>query len=533
MIALGRTPCDEGVMRAGRATAGCAERARPWVLAATILGSAMAFIDGSVVNVALPAIQSDLATSIAGAQWIVNGYMLMLGALTLIGGAAADRFGRRRVFALGVVLFTTASVACGLAPTAAILIAARCVQGIGGALLVPSSLAIISAAFPEATRGRAIGTWAGFSALTTAAGPILGGALVDALSWRAIFFINVPLAAGTLLIAFARVPESRDEEAPAALDWRGGLLATVGLAALAYGLTAASQRGWSDGSVLGPLAAGALALAAFIWWEARADAPMLPLGLFRSPLFTGANLLTFLLYFAVSGAFFFLPFDLIHVQGYSATLAGAAFLPSTLIMGTLSRWSGGLIDRTGAKLPLTIGPAIAAAGFALLAVPGTGGSYWVTFFPAMVVLGLGMAITAAPLITAVMDSVEERHAGTASGVNNAVARIAGMLAVALLGTFAVGAFGSALDARLDRLQVPPGVRSALTAQTPRLVEAQVPPQVRGPERRALEQAVNEAFVQTFRLVMLVCAGLALAGALCAAVTPGGPYGRSQQRAART
>jgi EmrB/QacA subfamily drug resistance transporter len=527
MIGFGRAPCDEGVIRAGRET-GCAERSRPWVLATTILGSAMAFIDGSVVNVALPAIQSDLQASLAGAQWVVNGYMLMLGALTLIGGAAADRFGRRRVFAAGVVLFTAASVACGLAPNAGALIVARCVQGVGGALLVPSSLAIISAAFPEETRGKAIGTWAGFSALTTALGPILGGFLVDALSWRAIFFINVPLAAVTLAIAFAHVPESRDDAADAPLDWRGGLLATVGLAALAYGLTAASQSGWSDAAVLATLGASALALAAFVWWEARASAPMLPLGLFRSPLFTGANLLTLLLYFALSGAFFFLPYDLIHVQGYSATLAGAAFLPSTLIMGTLSRWSGGLIDRTGAKLPLTVGPVIAAAGFALLALPGIGGSYWTTFFPAMTVLGLGMAITAAPLTTTVMDSVDDRHAGTASGVNNAVSRVAGLLAVAVLGTVAVGTFAGALAAKLEGLRVPPDVRAALIAQAARLVEDQVPP-VDEPTRRLLEQAVAEAFVHTFRVIMLVCAGLALISALCAAVTPGRPRHKPGRR----
>ena len=521
MIGFGRAPCDEGVIRAGRESAGCAERARPWVLATTILGSAMAFIDGSVVNVALPAIQSDLKASIEGAQWVVNGYMLMLGALTLIGGAAADRFGRRRVFASGVVLFTVASVACGLAPNASALIAARLLQGVGGALLVPSSLAIISAAFPEHVRGKAIGTWAGFSALTTALGPVLGGVLIDAVSWRAIFFINVPLAAVTLAIAFARVPESRDGAADAPLDWRGAVLATVGLAALAYGLTAASQRGWGDVGVVAALMASVLALAAFVWWEARARAPMLPLGLFRSPLFTGANLLTLLLYFALGGMFFFLPFDLIHVQGYSATLAGAAFLPFTLIMGTLSRWSGGLIDRTGAKLPLIVGPVIAAAGFALLALPGMGGSYWTTFFPAMVVLGFGMAITAAPLTTVVMDSVDDRHAGTASGVNNAVARIAGTLAVAVLGTLAVPLFATALAARLDSLRIPPDVRAALMAQAARLVEAQGP-SVAEPTRRLLEQAVTGAFVHTFRLVMLVCAALALASALCAALTPRAP-----------
>ena len=532
MIGLTLTPCDEGVIRAGRA-ADCTERAKPWVLAATILGSAMAFIDGSVVNVALPAIQSSLDVPIEGAQWVVNGYMLTLGALTLIGGAAADRFGRRRVFALGIALFTAASVACGLAANAAMLIAFRLVQGLGGALLVPASLAIISAAFPEETRGRAIGTWAGFSALTTAVGPILGGFLVDALSWRAIFFINVPIAAITLLIAFAHVPESRDDSAGATLDWQGGLCATLGLAALAYGLTAAAQRGWSDAAVLGSLAASVAALGGFVWWETRAPAPMLPLELFRSRAFTGANLLTFLLYFALGGAFFFLPFDLIHVHGYSAAQAGAAFLPFTLIMGTLSRWSGGLIDRYGARFPLTVGPIVAAAGFALFAVPSIGGSYWATFFPAMFVLGLGMAIAAAPLTTAVMGAVDDRHAGTASGVNNALARIAGMLAVALLGTLAVGAFGTALDAQLDALQVPSSVRAELTAQVPRLAEAWVPPEVAEPLRRMLEHAVNEAFVRSFRLVTLACAGLALASALCAALTPGTSRGGSRQHGAGT
>ena len=241
MISFGRAPCDEGVIRAAAETPGCAERARPWVLAVTILGSSMAFIDGSVVTVALPAIQADLTTSVAGAQWVANAYMLMLGALILAGGAAGDRFGRRRVFALGVAIFTVASVACGLAPNTAALIAARAAQGVGGALLVPGSLAIISAAFPQEERGKAIGTWAGFSALTTAVGPVLGGWLVDALTWRAIFFINVPIALVTLGLAFWQVPESRDASDGATVDWRGAFLATLGLAGLAYGLTAASD----------------------------------------------------------------------------------------------------------------------------------------------------------------------------------------------------------------------------------------------------------------------------------------------------
>jgi len=515
MINLSRAPCDEGVIRAAAATPGCADRAKPWVLAATILGSSMAFIDGSAVNVALPRIQSDLNVPLQGAQWIVNGYTLMLGALILIGGSAGDRFGRRRIFALGAAVFTAASIGCGLAPNAAALVAARVVQGVGGALLVPGSLALISAAFPAEERGKAVGTWAGFSAITMALGPVLGGWLVDVLTWRAIFFINVPIALLTLGIVFRRVPESADRSENSGVDWRGGFLVTVGLLALAYGLTATSQRDWADPLVSGPLLVSAAFMAAFIWSEARGPSPMLPLGLFRSPTFSGANVMTLLLYFALSGAFFLLPFDLVQIQGYSATLAGAAFLPFTLIMGGLSRWSGGLIDRYGARLPLTVGPVVAAVGLALFAFPNLDGSYWTTFFPSMVVLGLGMTVSVAPLTTTVMGSVDDRHAGAASGVNNAISRIAGILAIALLGAFAVGSFGSALDARLIELRVTPVIRLALKAEVPKLAEAQVPSQVQGEQRLVLKRALEESFVRSFRLAMLVSACAALASALCA------------------
>jgi EmrB/QacA subfamily drug resistance transporter len=515
MISFGRAPCDEGVIHAAADASGCAERARPWVLAATILGSSMAFIDGSVVTVALPVIQADLTMSVSAAQWVANAYTLMLGALILAGGSAGDRFGRRRVFALGVAIFTAASVACGLAPNTAALIAARAAQGVGGALLVPGSLAIISAAFPADERGKAIGTWAGFSALTTAAGPILGGWLVDTLSWRAIFFINLPIALLTLGLAFWQVPESRDASDDGVLDWQGALLAMLGLAGLAYGLTAASDFGWMYPIVPGVLLGSGLVLALFIWHEARAPSPMMPLGLFRSPVFSGANAMTLLLYFALSGVLFFLPFNLIRIQGYSATLAGAAFLPFTLIMGGLSRWSGGLSRRYGARRPLTIGPVIVAAGSALFALPGIGGSYWTTFFPAMVVLGLGMAVSVAPLTTTVMSAAGIHHAGTASGINNAISRIAGMLAIALLGALAVGVFGATVDTRLAELQVPPEIRRALNAEVPKFAEAMVPPQFEGAQRRMLEKVLDESFVRSFRVAMLVAAGLALASAQCA------------------
>ena len=518
MLSLNRPPCDDGIIRGAPDTPGCGERAKPWVLAATILGSSMAFIDGSVVNVALPAIQRDLAASVSGTQWVVNAYMLMLGALMLVGGSAGDRFGRRRIFSLGVIVFTAASVGCGMAPNATALIAARAAQGIGGALLVPSSLAIIGASFPDEERGSAIGTWAGFSALTTALGPVLGGWLVDALSWRMIFFINLPLALITLAIAFRYVPESRDETNDAGVDWRGGLLATLGLGAIVYGLTIASDLGWAHPAVSGALLAGTLALVLFVRSEAHAPAPMMPLGLFRSATFSGANAMTLLLYFALSGALFFLPFNLIRLQGYSATLAGAAFLPFTLIMGGLSRWSGGLFDRFGAKWPLIIGPVIVAAGFALFALPGIGGSYWTTFFPPMALLGLGMAVSVAPLTTAVMDAVSEQHAGAASGINNAVSRVAGMLAVALLGAVAVGIFEATLDERVTELRLSPEARKALEAEVPKLAEAAVPPQVDDAQRATLDRALDDSFLRSFRVVLLITAGLALASALCAALT---------------
>ncbi|HET9445793.1 MAG TPA: DHA2 family efflux MFS transporter permease subunit [Steroidobacteraceae bacterium] len=497
---------------------GCPAQSRPWVLAATILGSSTAFIDGSVVSVALPAMQADLAAPVSEAQWIVNAYMLLLGALILIGGATGDRFGRRLIFVIGMLVFTGASVACGFAPNAAALIVARAVQGAGAALLVPTSLAIISAAFPEEERGRAIGTWAGASALTTALGPVLGGWLADAWSWRAIFFINVPVAALALAITVWRMPESHDRNSGPHLDWVGAVLAVVGLGALTYALTLASDVSWSNPKVIAALIIGIAVLAAFVWFEGRTRTPMMPLQLFRSADFSGANAITLLLYFALAGAFFFLPFNLIRVQGYPAALAGAAFLPLSLIMGVLSRWSGGLIERHGARRLLMIGPAIAAAGFALFAVPGIGGSYWTTFFLPMTLLGFGMAIAVAPLTTTVMHGAQERYAGVASGVNNATARVAGLLAVALLGSIAVGAFARSLEERMDRLQVTSEVRSALQAEAPKLAEAAAPQNVAPAERRALERALRESFVHSFRIVLLIAATLAALSAVVAWLT---------------
>lgn len=501
------TPCDDGVIRSGKAEAPCQGAAERWVLAATILGSSMAFIDGTAVNVALPALQAQLGATVAEVQWVVEAYALFLSSLLLVGGALGDRFGRRRIFLLGVAGFALASAGCGMASSPQQLIAARAVQGIAAALLVPGSLALLSASFEKKRRGRAIGTWSGFSAMTAAVGPLLGGWLIDHASWRWIFFLNLPLALGVLAIGLRFVPESRDSQAAQRLDFVGAALVTLGLGGLTFGLIESSLPG---------LVLGAMALAGFLWVEARTPAPMMPLSLFRSRTFAGANLLTFWLYAALGGSLFFLPFNLIQVHRYSATAAGAALLPFVVLVSVLSRWSGGLVDRYGSRRPLIVGPAVAAVGFALFAVPGTDSGYWTAFFPAMLVLGLGMAISVAPLTTTVMGSVEERHAGIASGINNAVSRGAGLLAVAAFGVVMLGLFGQDLDRRLADLDLPPEARQGIAEQREDLAALEIPASLGEPERKLTRSALDEAFLKGFRGVMLTAAGLALLASLSAA-----------------
>jgi EmrB/QacA subfamily drug resistance transporter len=508
-------PCDEGTIRSRRAAAPCARAAEPWILAATILGSSMVFIDGTVVNVALPALQANLKATVFDVQWVVESYALFLAALILVGGSMGDRFGRRLIFCLGAALFALASIWCGAAPSVGQLIIARAVQGVGGALLVPGSLAIISASFGEERRGQAIGTWSGFTAITAAIGPVIGGWLIEHVSWRAVFFINAPLALVVLLICYWRVPESRDGAGDEGLDWWGAGLATVGLGAVVYGLIESSWLGLGHLLVLASLAGGALALAVFLTVEARSPVPMLPLTLFRSRNFSGANLMTLFLYTALSGGMFFVPLNLIQVQGYSATAAGAAWLPFILIMFILSRWSGGLVKSYGAKPPLVAGPIIAALGYALFIVPGVGGGYWTTFFPAVVVLGLGMAISVAPLTTTVMSAVPDTHAGAASGVNNAVSRTAGLFGIAVLGIVILRAFSGELDRRLVPLSITPEVRHAVEEQRVRLAGAKLPAGIDDETRVVLRNAISGSFVSGFRVVMTAAVGLALASALSA------------------
>ena len=486
--------------------------ARRWVLAASVLGSSAAFVLSSVVNVALPAIQADLGATAATMQWVVNAFLLPLAAFLLVGGALGDRWGRTRAFAWGLAVVAAATVGCALAPTAGWLLAGRVGQGVGAAALVPGSLALLRAFFPPEERGRAIGTWAGAAALTSAAGPLLGGVLVDGPGWRWVFVAVVPVALAALALAVWRVPESRSEHAGGPVDVAGAALAAVGLGALAFGLIRQGAVGWADPTVWGPAAAGVAGLAAFVAWETRAPDPMLPLGLFRSAAFSGANALTLALYVSLGALSFLLPYRLIGVHGYTAAQAGAAFLPFTLLMGGLSRWMGGQIGRFGARRMLTAGPAVAAVGLALFLVPGTDGGYVTTFFAPFVVLGLGMAIAVAPLTTVVMDAVPDDQAGTASGVNNAASRVAQLLAVTVLGAVAFGVYGAGLDDALagrewsrEGRRAIEGVRQDPGAIAP--VSAIAPY-----EEDAVDDVADAAFVAGFRWAMGISAALAAVAA---------------------
>jgi EmrB/QacA subfamily drug resistance transporter len=400
------------------------------VLCATVLGSGMAFLDGTVVNVALPTISEDLGAGLSGLQWILDAYLVTLSALLLLGGSLGDLFGRRRTFVIGLVGFTVASLLCGVAPTTPALVAARALQGVGAALLVPGSLAILAASFAPEDRARAVGAWSGLSGVSTAVGPFLGGWLVDAVSWRLVFLLNLPLAVVAVAVALRWVPESSDPAASRRPDVAGAATASLGLGGVAYALIEGPAGVSVDVVVAGVL--GAVALVAFVVVERSVAAPMLPLELFRSRQFSGANATTFAVYAALSGATFLVVLQLQLVLGYSALEAGAATLPITVLLLVLSAQAGALAQRIGARLPMTVGPLLVAVGQVLLAQVRAGDRYRPDVLPGVVVMGLGLALTVAPLTAAVMAAVDERHVGVGSGVNNAVARVAGLLAIALL-----------------------------------------------------------------------------------------------------
>ena len=509
--------CDIGVIHSTRPAALCRSTSRSWVIAAASLGSGMAFLDSTVMNVALPALQAELGASAREVQWSYGAFALVLSALILVGGTLGDRFGRRRLFVVGAAIFGAASLWCALVPDPGQLVASRAVQGVGGALLVPASLAIVGASFEGASRAKAIGAWGALSGLAMAVGPVLGGLLVEYVSWRAAFLIAPAMAAVAIPIALSHVPESRDPEARR-LDLAGAILATGGLAGLVYALIESSARGFGDARVLAALILGVIALSAFVFVEQHARNPMVPPSLFHSRTFTGANLVTLLFYMALTGSLFFLPFLMMQVHGYSAFVAGSVFLPFVAMALLIGRFSGRISARFGARVPLIVASLSLAAGLLLFALPGADhGSYWTAFFPAMVVQGFGMALAITPMTAVALGSVEGEHSGMASGVNNAVTRVAGLLAVAVLGAFIYGAFSASLDARMERMDMPDDIQSAMEAAKADLGAAEAPEKVDARTQARIERAIDESFVAGFRFVMLASAGLALASALVAAL----------------
>jgi EmrB/QacA subfamily drug resistance transporter len=510
---------DVPVRAADLARAGTDEPARrrrnAWVLAAAVLGSTMAFVDQSVVNIAVPRIEVDLHTSLSAMQWVINAYTLCMSSLLLIGGAAADQFGRRRMFVIGVTAFALASVGCGVAGTVSLLISARAAQGIAAALLVPCSLALIGATFEEKERGAAIGVWAGASAIAAGVAPLLGGWLVDHASWRIVFLINPLVAIPTLWITLTTVPESRDLDVPHGLDWPGALLAFTGLGCVVYALISSSHADAGHSRILVTLLAGLVLLTSFVIVERHSRSPMMPLELFRSRIFSGVNLLTLLLYGALGGAFFFLPFLLMQARGFSATATGAAYLPFTLILGALSRWSGGLLDRFGARSPLIIGPTITALGFICLG--SVARAYWVTL-GSMSVLGLGMAVTVAPLTTTVLNAVPGHRTGVASGINNAVASVGGLLMIAVLGSLALVLFNRVLDQHLTRAHAPQSIVRTVASARGAFVLPSAPAGTSRQEEQQARAIVVDSLTTTVRCVFWIAAGFALLSAMSAAFT---------------
>lgn len=495
-----------------------------WVMVSTIVASSMAFIDGSALNVALPALQAGLHASGGQLLWVVNAYLLVLAALIIVGGSLGDRLGRSKVFMAGIALFTLGSAACGASPTVAFLIGARLVQGIGGALMIPGSLSIISSYFGSGERGRAIGTWSAVTTIVVLVGPVLGGLLSNFGLWQGVFLINVPLGILALAAVYLKVPDSRDETASGPIDFMGAALVVAGLAALTYGFISAPDLGFGNPQVYGPLIGAVLALAGSVIVEARSAHPMVRLDFFRSRVFAGANLLTLFLYGALSVGTFFLSLNLVQAQGYSLAIAGLVTLPFALLLAGMSRWSGRLADRRGPRLFLVAGPSLVGAGFLVMGLVGlTRGpsDYWTTYFPGIILLGTGMGLTVAPLTTTVMGALPTEHSGSASGINNAVSRTAGVLAIAVVGALALFTFARQLDSRAASLNLPAEVRSELRAESSQLGEATVPPQVTGPEVSATQLAIKLSLVSAFRLVMFVCAGLAWLSALMAGVWLGG------------
>jgi EmrB/QacA subfamily drug resistance transporter len=488
------------------------DRQKRLTLVACILGSAIVFIDSTVVNVALPAIRSDLDAGLAEQQWVVEAYLLTLGSLILIGGSLSDLFGRRRVFALGTALFGATSFLCAIAPNPTLLIAARGLQGVAGALLVPSTLATIVAVFPETERGRAIGTWTAWSGVSTVIGPLAGGALIDFASWRWVFALNlIPVAATLYLIATA-LPEQLDERHEHVhVDVLGAILCALGLAGPVFALIEQPRYGWGDPIVLVPMLAGLLFLLAFVAQERRSPEPMLPLSLFKRRNFAVANIATLVIYAGLGAALFFLILFLQETAGYSAIGAGVALMPLTVMLFFLSSRFGALADRLGPRLFMSIGPIIGGAGLLLLARLDRNADYATDVLPGVLLFGFGLAMTVAPLTATVLGDADERHAGVASGINNAIARVAGLLAIAAIGAVVSAQFSSVLDSRLAGDRLSPEARKALADAKDRPLTTGAADQVSGAERRKLDDALGDASVSAFRVGIGVAGGLVMLG----------------------
>jgi len=491
-----------------------------WVLTSTILASSMAFIDSTALNVILPSLQKDLQAAGTDIFWILNAYLLMLASLILVGGSLGDKLGRKKVFMIGIAIFIASSVACGLSPTVDWLIGARAVQGIGGALMIPGSLSIISATFRKKEKGKAIGTWSAVTTLVTVGGPILGGALGDAGLWRAIFYINIPIGLISLVVLHLKVPESSDDSIEHRLDYAGAVTVALGLALLTYGFLEIPELGWDHWQVLASLVAGAVLLLIFIGVEQRNSNPMVPLSLFSNQTFTGANLLTFLLYAGLAIAMLFLTLNLIQVQGYRQMQAGMTLLPFTILMASMARWVGGLVDRYGPRWLLVGGATLAGGGFFWFSRVGLTegpGDFWTTYFPGILIFGLGMSFTVVPLTTTVMASVEDQHSGTASGINNSMTRTANVFANAVIGALAVVLFANFLSPSVKAMSLPGETAQAVMQQAANLGDAQVPDSVADSERTAIKLAYEQAFISMFDRVMYISAGLAWLSALAALV----------------
>jgi EmrB/QacA subfamily drug resistance transporter len=487
-----------------------------WIMSACILASAMAFIDATALNVVLPSLQQSLQAKGTDLFWILNAYLLMLAAFVLPGGSLGDKLGRKKVFMIGIFVFILGSVACGLSTSVNMLIAFRAVQGLGGALMIPGSLSIISASFSDKERGKAIGTWSAITTMVTIGGPILGGALADKGLWTFIFFINVPIGIASLLILWFKVKESRDPVADNAIDYPGALTTVIGLALITFGFLQLPNTGFKDWRVVLSLIAGLLLLTAFVFIERNSKHPMIPLQLFTNKTFTGANLLTFFLYAGLGAGILFLTLNMVQVQGYSQLQAGLTFLPFTILMITVSRLSGTLTDKYGPRLLLISGPAVAGVGLFLLSfVKQTAGfaEYWSSFFPGILVFGLGMSFTVTPLTTTVMGSVANHFSGTASGVNNAISRIAGVFANAIFGALAILLFTTFLQKAIVDLPLSPETRQAVMHQTVNLGDATVPTTVNTVTYALIEKQYKNGFIAAYAVVMRICALLAFLGAL--------------------